>query len=85
MKEKVFDLKTLTGNWESVNLNPTIIVYRDRRLYMLSIIHINETTHQASPATYEIMEDEDGFFINYNLKRASISYDSKQDVLTLLR
>lgn len=83
MKEKVFDLKILVGNWESVNLNPTVIVYRDRKYYMLSIIYINETTQQASPAIYEIQEDEDGFFINYNLKRASISYDSKLNVLTL--
>jgi len=83
MKKQAFDLKVLSGNWESVNLNPTIIIYMDGEQYLLSVIHINETTRQASPATYEIQEDEDGFFINYNLKRASIRYDSKLDVLTL--
>lgn len=44
---------------------------------------MNETSKQASPATYEIQEDEDGYFINYNLKRTAISYDTKLDLLTL--
>jgi len=83
MKKEIFDLRALSGNWESVNLNPTIIINQDRERFLLNVIHINEATRQASPATYEIQEDEDGFFINYNLKRASISYDSKQDVITL--
>lgn len=83
MKEASLDLNVLSGNWESVNLNPTIIVYRNGEQYMLSVIHINETSRQASPSTYEIQEDEDGYFINYNLKRTAISYDPKQDVLNL--
>jgi hypothetical protein len=53
------------------------------RFFQLSIIHINETSKQASPATYEIQEDEDGFFINYDLKRTAISYDAKLDILNL--
>jgi hypothetical protein len=83
MKGTSFDLNVLSGNWESVNLNPTVIIYRDAERFMLSVIHINETSRQASPATYEIQEDEDGYFINYNLKRTTISYDPKQDVLNL--
>jgi len=81
--ERPFDLSVLVGNWESINLNPTIIIYRNGESYLLSVIHMNETSRQASPATYEIQEDEDGFFINYNLKRAAISYDKKLDILTL--
>ena len=83
MKDILFDLKVLSGNWESVNLNPTIIIYRDDEKYMLSIILINETSKQANPATYEILKDKDGFFINYNSKRAAISYDAKLDILNL--
>lgn len=83
MKEQAFDLKVLQGNWESINLNPTVIIYRDGERYMLSVIHINETSQQASPATYEIQEDEEGFFINYNLKRTTINYDVKLDLLTI--
>ena len=81
METKNINPDRLTGTWESVNLNPTVIIYRDRESYRLSIIHINETSKQASPATYEIMEDEDGFFFNYNLKRMAIGYDAKLDVL----
>lgn len=84
MKEEVlFDLSVLVGTWESVNLNPTLIIYRNGDSYQLSVIHMNETSKQASPATYEIQEDEDGYYINYNLKRTAISYDAKLDLLTL--
>lgn len=83
MKEEKFDLSVLVGNWESINLNPTVIIYRNGDSYLLSVIHFNETSRQANPATYEIQEDEDGFFINYNLKRSAISYDIRLDILTL--
>lgn len=83
MKEKRFDLSVLVGNWESINLNPTIIIYRNGDNYLLSVIHINETSRQASPAAYEIQEDEEGFFIYYNQKPTAISYDTRLDLLTL--
>ena len=74
MDENLFDLSVLVGNWESVNLNPTIIIYRNDNSYLLSVIHMNETSRQASPATYEIQD---------NLKRMAINYDNKLDILTL--
>jgi hypothetical protein len=87
MKKKIqnqlFSLDTLTGNWESVNLNPTVLIYRDGNTYCLSIIHINETSKQASPATYEIQQDESGYYLSYNFKRIAISYDAKLDLLNL--
>jgi hypothetical protein len=83
MEMKYINPDRLTGTWESVNLNPTVIIYRDGESYLLSIIHINETSNQASPATYEIHEDEEGFFINYNLRRMTINYDAKLDILNL--
>ncbi|MDH6534978.1 DUF3876 domain-containing protein [Parabacteroides sp. 52] len=83
MKTENINLDRLVGNWESINLNPTVIIYRSGSSYLLSIIHMNETSKQASPATYEIQEDEDSFFINYNLKRTAISYDIKLDILTI--
>jgi hypothetical protein len=87
MKKKIqnqlFSLDTLTGNWESVNLNPTVLIYRDGNTYSLSIIHINETSRQASPATYEIQEDEAGYYIRYNAKRMAIDYDAKLDLLNI--
>lgn len=77
------NLDSLVGNWESINLNPTVIIYKNGNSYLLSIIYMNETSKQASPATYEIQKDEECFFINYNLKRAAISYDMKLDILTI--
>lgn len=83
MKEERFDLSALVGNWESINLNPTVIIYRNGNSDLLSVIRMNETGRQASPASYEKQEDKNRFFINYNLKRSAISYDTKQDLLTL--
>jgi hypothetical protein len=59
-KKYLFDLSILIGNWESVNLNPTVLIYRSGNVYLLSVIHMNETSKQASPATYEIQEDANG-------------------------
>jgi len=78
-----FSLDTLVGNWESINLNPTIIIYKNGDVYLLSIIHINEMSMQASPSTYEIQVDEVGYFINYNSKRTVIEYDTRLDLLSL--
>ena len=83
METRNINLGRLVGTWESINLNPTVIIYKNGNSYLLSVIHINETSRQASPATYEIQKDEDGFYINYNLKRTAISYDIRQDLLTL--
>lgn len=83
MKTTNIILDRLVGNWESINLNPTVIIYQSGDSYLLSVIHMNETSKQASPATYEIQEDEEGFFICYNLKRTAISYDMQLDILTI--
>jgi hypothetical protein len=82
-KNQLFNLDRLTGTWESVNLNPTVLIYRDGNTHSLSIIHINETSKQASPATYEIQEDEAGYYILYNAKRMAIGYDARLDLLNL--
>jgi hypothetical protein len=44
---------------------------------------MNEMSKQASPATYEIQEDENEYFISYNLKRLSVDYDARLDMLKL--
>ncbi len=44
---------------------------------------MNEASKQASPATYEIQEDETGYFISYNLKRLNVGYDARLDMLKL--
>lgn len=57
MAKELFDLDILVGNWESINLNPTVTIHRNGESHQLSIIYMNETTKQASPATYKIQED----------------------------
>ena len=82
-ENQLFSLDVLIGNWESVNLNPTVIIYRNGDTCLLTIIHISETSKQASPATYEIQEDEGGYFISYNFKRRAICYDARLDSLNI--
>ncbi|GAB6013158.1 DUF3876 domain-containing protein [Viscerimonas tarda] len=83
IKNQLFNLDILVGNWESINLNPTVMIYKNGNVYLLIIIHINETTKQANPATYEIQEDKDGYFIYCNLKRVTVDYNVRQDLLNL--
>lgn len=84
MKEEIaFDLDILLGNWESVNLHPTVMIYKNDNRYLLSIIYISETTQQAQPATYEILADETGYYIFCDLKRVNVSYSKRTDILSL--
>ncbi|MBC5632654.1 DUF3876 domain-containing protein [Parabacteroides hominis] len=78
-----FNLFPIVGTWESVNLNPTVIIYQDDKKYLLSIIYVSETTKQASPATYEIQQDGSQYFISIASKRLYIDYDSTKDVLSI--
>ena len=78
-----FKLFSVVGTWESVNLNPTIIIYRNDKEYLLSIIYVSETTKQASPATYEIQREGRQYFIATASKRIYIDYDSAKDVLSI--
>ena len=78
-----FNLFSIVGTWESVNLNPTVIIYRNDKEYLLSIIYVSETTKQASPATYEIQQDGSRYFIVTGSKRLYIDYDSVKDILSI--
>lgn len=73
-----FNLFSIVGTWESINLNPTVIIYRNDKDYLLSIIYVSETTKQASPATYGIQ-----YFIATVFKRLYIDYDPAKDVLSI--
>ena len=78
-----FNLFSIVGTWESVNLNPTVIIYRSDKEYLLSIIYVSETTKQASPATYEIQQDGSQYFIAPASKRLYVDYDPAKDILRI--
>ena len=78
-----FNLFSIVGTWESVNLNPTVIIYRSDKEYLLSIIYVSATTKQASTATYEIQKEDSLYFIAPAPKRIYIDYDPAKDVLSL--
>ena len=77
------NLFSIVGTWESINLNPTIIIYRSDKEYLFSIIYVSETTKQASPATYEIQQDGSQYFITSASKRLYVDYDPAKDVLSI--
>ncbi len=83
MERELFGLDILVGNWESINLNPTVMIHWNGENHQLSIIYINEATKQASPSTYEIQEDRQGYFVYLNGKRTSITYSQRLDMLTI--
>ena len=78
-----FNLFFIVGTWESVNLNPTVIIYWSDKEYLFSIIYVSETTKQASPATYGIQQDGIQYFIATAFKRLYIDYDPAKDVLSI--
>ena len=78
-----FNLFSIVGTWESINLNPTVIIYRSDKEYLLSIIYVSETTKQASPAIYEIQQDGSWYFIAAVSKRLYVDYDPEKDVLNI--
>ena len=78
-----FNLFSIVGTWESVNLNPTVIIYRSDKEYLLSIIYVSETTKQASTATYEIQKEDSLYFIAPAPKRIYIDYDPVKDILSI--
>ncbi|KAB4182757.1 DUF3876 domain-containing protein [Bacteroides uniformis] len=78
-----FNLFSIVGTWESINLNPTVIIYRSDKEYLLSIIYVSETTKQASPAIYKIQQDGSRYFIAAVSKRLYVDYDPEKDVLNI--
>jgi len=74
----------IVGLWESVNLNPTVIITHNcNGKYWIIILHMNEHNKQASPAIFEVEQDEMGIFISSTKKRIEIKYDSLSDTLSL--
>ena len=59
------------------------MIHRNGENHQLSIIYMNEATKQASPSTYEIQEDEQGYFVYLNGKRSSLTYCQRLDMLTI--
>lgn len=78
-----FSLFSIVGTWESINLNPTVIIYRNDREYLLSIIYVSETSRQASPATYEIQQEYSQYYITTASKRLYVDYDPAKDILSI--
>ena len=78
-----FNLFSIVGTWESINLNPTVIIYRSDKEYLLSIIYVSETTKQASPATFFIMQVVSLFFFATASKRLYVDYDPAKDILSI--
>ena len=78
-----FNLFSIVGTWESVNLNPTVIIYRSDKEYLLSIIYVSETTNPTSTPPSEIQREGNQDFIATASKRLYVDYDPANDALCI--
>lgn len=78
-------LEKIVGTWESVNLNPTVMIYRSYGgAYHLIIIELNEHSRQAHISEYEIEQDsDDECYIHTYSGRKSLNYNSLNDTITI--
>lgn len=76
-------LEKIVGTWESVNLNPTVMIYRSYGgAYHLIIIELNEHTRQAHTSEYEIEQDLECYIHTYSGRKA-LTYNSLSDTVTI--
>lgn len=76
-------LHKIVGTWESVNLNPTVMVYRSYGgAYHLIIIELNEHSRQAHISEYEIEQDLE-FYIHTYSGRKALTYNTLSDTITI--
>lgn len=75
------NLYKMVGMWESVNLNPTVMIYRSYGgAYHLIIIELNEYTRQAHISEYAI---DNECCINTYSGQKSLKYNSLSDTITI--
>ncbi len=78
------NLEAMLGVWESVNLNPAIIVSREYGgAYRLTILHVDIYTRQAHPAVHPIESDDQGMYIGILSTCQRIEFDAMSDTLHL--
>lgn len=77
-----FNLFSIVGTGESVNLNSTVIIYRNDKEYLLSIIYVLETTKPASPAMYVIQKEDIRYFIDPLPERLYVDCNSAKNLLS---
>ena len=77
-----FILPAIVGTWESVNLHPTVMIYQNKKKYLLSMLRVSDNG-QAQPATYEIQKEDNRYFVVEAFKRLYISYDAVKDSISI--
>ncbi|WP_455672528.1 DUF3876 domain-containing protein [Phocaeicola sp.] len=77
-----FKLSAIVGTWESFSLHPTVMIYQNKKKYLLSMLHVSDNG-QAQPATYEIQKADNRYFIISAFKRLYIGYDAVKDILSI--
>lgn len=78
------NLSFLEGVWESVNHNPTIIIYRHYSgKYHFGFVFINDLTNQATLSLYELEKDEKGFYLGVSVNYKRLSIDAKTPKITI--
>ena len=82
-----WNLTRIERVWESLSLNPAVIVIRtfDGK-FKLIVLHVEIYTDQTRPAVYDIDSDESGYYIGcLALGGQRITYEPISDTLNLSR
>ena len=75
------DHSKLCGRWESVGNKPDVLIFKECKLYKLTLFNKSVLTRQIKPETYLIIEENYTLFINTGF-RIDIAYNEATDVLT---
>ena len=80
-------LNKLEGVWESVSLNPAVMIFRHYcGDYRLVVMHMETHSRQTRPAVYDIESGDNGLYIGIlSLGGQRVEFDPLTDTLTLSR
>ena len=75
------NLDDLCGVWLSVNLCPSLIIYKDHCVYKVAIIHIGDAG-QALPEVCTLHQKNECYFVD-TLQPTELLYDDDNDLIVL--
>lgn len=78
---KTTDCDKLCGSWTSVEGKPDVLVYKEGKVYKVTVFGRSGMSRKLKPATYLLVEENGNLFINTGY-RIDVSYNEATDILT---
>ena len=74
--------ETVSGNWESVEGKPDILVYKEGALYKVTLFRRAGVRQKLKPETYLLQREADGNLYMNTGFRIDVAYNEETDVLS---